>query len=340
MATIKDIAKNLDLSFSTVSRALNDHPAISKKTKQLVEAEARRLNFAFNTSAKSLTSNKAYTITLLVDIDDEQSFQNPYFYEEMHGIERYVYQKEYSLIVANIKTAPKKQNMIDFLVKSKRTDGIILPSNIIDDELVAKLCEHNIPFVSIGQPSVSSSPISWVDIDNFRGGQSAAQHLLQSGCHKIAFLGHNPKKFFSQKRYEGYLSALATHNIQLNKDLITTCGNSKEDGYECARELFKKHPDIDGIICGDEIISIGVIRALSELGKKIPEQVSLISFDNGQIAQLSFPSITTIDVDVFELGYQSAKLLFDQIEHTSLKNQGILIGTAIELRETTRKKES
>jgi LacI family transcriptional regulator len=122
MATIKDIAKNLDLSFSTVSRALNNHPAISKKTKQLVEAEALRLNFAFNTSAKSLTSNKAYTITLLVNIDDEQSFQNPYFYEEMHGIERFVYQKEYSLIVANIKTAPKKQNMIDFLVKSKRTD--------------------------------------------------------------------------------------------------------------------------------------------------------------------------------------------------------------------------
>jgi DNA-binding LacI/PurR family transcriptional regulator len=78
----------------------------------------------------------------------------------MHGIERFVYQKEYSLIVANIKTAPKKQNMIDFLVKSKRTDGIILPSNIIDDELVDKLCNHNIPFVSIGQPTISNEPIS------------------------------------------------------------------------------------------------------------------------------------------------------------------------------------
>jgi LacI family transcriptional regulator len=135
------------------------------------------------------------------------------------------------------------------------------------------------------------------------------------------------------------VAALLAHNLPINKELVATCGNSKENGYECAKEILKKHPDVDGIICADEMISIGVIRALNEIKIKVPEQVSIISFDNGQIAQLSFPSITTIDVDVFELGYQSAKLLFDQIEHASNKNQGILIGTAIELRETTKKKE-
>ncbi|MBG0762691.1 LacI family DNA-binding transcriptional regulator [Acholeplasma laidlawii] len=335
MPTIKDIAKNLGLSFSTISRALNDHPSISDKTKELVKNEAKRLNFTSNVFAKGLTNNKSYTVTLIVNIDDDVSFQNPYFYEEMYGIERYVYQKEYSLIVANMKTMIKNQNIVDYLVKSRRTDGIILPSTIIDDALIDTLHKYQIPFVSIGQPVLNKLPVSWVDIDNQLGTNQAAKFLINKGHKNIAFLGLDKKKMFSVKRCEGYKEALITSNLEVRHELIVECENTKDDGYKNTQDLFKKYPDIDAIICADELISIGVIKALSELGKSIPKDVSIISFDSSSIAQISYPAITTIDVDLFELGYQSAKILFEHIEHNGIKNKGLLIGTEIIERETT-----
>jgi len=335
MATIKDIAKNLGLSTSTVSRALNGSKSISDKTKEEVNAEAKRLHFTMNSMARSLISNKSYTIALFVDADNEQAFQNPYFYEETHGIENFAYKNGYSLLVANVKTAQKGQDMIDFITKSKRADGIILPSNILTDELAKRLKEENVPFVSIGQPGSLDSSVSWIDIDNFKGAQAATLCLIKEGKKHLAFLGLNKKNLFSNRRLEGFQSALAANNMKAEDDLIIACGKTKEDGYTEMNRLLKSHPDIDGILCGDELISIGVLRALNEAGKKIPDDIALISFDSAQIAELSYPSVTTIDVDVFQLGYQCARLLFDLMSDPNAKDQGILVSTGIQYRETT-----
>lgn len=335
MATIKDIAKNLGLSTSTVSRALNGSKSISDKTKEEVNAEAKRLHFTMNSMARSLISNKSYTIALFVDADNEQAFQNPYFYEETHGIENYVYKNGYSLLVANVKTAQKGQDMIDAITKSKRADGIILPSNILTDELARRLKEENVPFVSIGQPGSLTSSVSWIDIDNYKGAEAATLCLIKEGKKRIAFLGFNESNLFSRRRLEGYRNALAENKIPANPDFVIACGKTKNDGYFEMNRLLKSHPEIDGVICGDELLSVGVLKALGEAGKKVPEEVALVSFDSAQIAEISYPSITTIDVDVFQLGYQCARLLFDLMGNPEAKDQGILVSTGIQYRETT-----
>jgi len=335
MATIKDIAKNLGLSTSTVSRALNGSKSISDKTKEEVNAEAKRLRFTMNSMARSLISNKSYTIALFVDADNEQAFQNPYFYEETHGIENFVYKNGYSLLVANVKTAQKGQDMIDFITKSKRADGIILPSNILTDELAKRLKEENVPFVSIGQPGSLTSSVSWIDIDNYKGAEAATLCLIKEGKKHIAFLGLNESNLFSTRRLEGYKNALSESGIRPNVDLVVACGKTKNDGYAEMNCLLKSHPEIDGVLCGDELISVGVLKALSETGRNVPKDVALVSFDSAQIAEISYPSITTIDVDVFQLGYQCARLLFDLMGNPKAKDQGILVSTGIQYRETT-----
>jgi len=335
MATLKDIAKSLNLSVSTVSRSINDHPSISQKTKDLVNAEIKRLNYSPNSFAKSLSDNKSYTITLFVDIDDEQSFQNPFFYEIMHGIEKYVYRHEYNLIIANTKTKIRKQSVIEWLINSKRTDGVILPSTVVDDELISLLKERNIPFVSLGQPTGVKHPVSWSDIDNFGGTEQATNYLLNQNRQNIAFIGYDEEKLFSVKRLEGFRQAYKTSGKVINEKLIISCDHTKDDGYEYTKQLISNH-NIDAIICADDNLSFGAIKALNELNITIPDQVSLISFDNEYTAKLSYPEITTIKVDVFELGYQSAKLLFNQIETSVNKTQGVLISTEMNFRQTTK----
>lgn len=337
MANIKDVAKAAGVSTSTVSRTINNSPSIPQETKDRILSIMKSLNYTPNQNAKSLTTNKSYTITLLVDVDDAESYQNPFFYEIMHGIEKQVYSKEYSFIVANLKTVMKKQSVMEWLIKSKRTEGVILPSSMIDAKTVESLKQDNIPFVLIGEPIHLKEAITWVDIDNRRGAEIATLSLIEKGYQRIAFLGLDQSKLFSQRRYDGYLSALRAMNIDTDEDLIVKCHNTKEQGYVHTKALLSLNNRPDAIICADGELSYGVIKALKESNINIPEDFGIISYDDPKIAELSYPMISTVNVDVYEMGVQCAKLLFDQIENHQSINQGVLISTSLYERETTKK---
>lgn len=338
MPNIKEVAKAAGVSSSTVSRVINGSSSISEETKEKVFSVIKAMNYSPSSIAKALTNNKSYTVTLLVDVDDEKSFQNPFFYEIMHGIEKLVYKKEYSLIVANLNTTMKKQSILDWLVKSKRTEGVILPSSILNSQIVEELKRDGVPFVAIGEATHLKESVSWVDIDNKKGSEMATYELLNNGFSKIAFIGLDKTKVFSNRRYEGYCSALEKSDLILNKSMVIECGNSKNDGYIQMKKLLESDPAPDAVICADNTISIGVIRAIQEAGLSIPSDIGLISFDNNQVAELLYPTISTVNINLFELGYQSAKVLFELIENPHVMDQGLLISTNIKNRETTRTK--
>jgi len=334
MANIKDVARAAGVSSSTVSRVINDSPSISNETKAHVRHVIKTMNYTPNQNAKALTNNKSYTVTLLVDVDDEKAFQNPFFYEVMHGIEKYVYQKEYSLIVANLNTKVKKTNVLDWLVKGKRTEGVILPSAILDPAIVEDLRKEGVPFVSIGEPEKVRQSVSWIDIDNLKGTERATYRFLEQGRRQIAFIGLESSELFSRRRHQGYISALSSYGITPDPSLVITCANTKENGEHHMTRILEGPTTPDAVICADNMLSFGVLKAIKDKGLRIPEDISVISFDNAQTAELSYPSVSTVDVDVFELGYRSAKLLFDRIGNTDLAEEGILISTVITTRET------
>jgi len=336
MVNIKQVAKAAGVSTSTVSRTINNSPSISQQTKERVWKEIKRLNYSPNNIAKALITNKSYTITLLVDVDDAKSFQNPFFYEVMHGIEKFCSEREFSLMVSNVNTKLKKQDIISWLVKSKRSEGIILPASILKEELVHELKNLGIPFVAVGETNSINENISWVDIDNLKGTEIALYTLLDQGYKTPAFIGKDMTKDFSKKRLEGYIRALNNRGIPIDEQLIIECDNNKNDGYQQMKKLLNQNLIPDAIICGTDQLSVGVIKAITEKGLKIPEDIGIISFDSRQIASLIYPEITTVDVDVFEMGYQSAKMLFDLIDNKHAKDQGILISTEIIKRETTK----
>jgi len=336
MISIKEVAKAAGVSTSTVSRVINNSPSISQSTKDKVWAVIKKLNYSPNNIAKALITNKSYTIALLIDVDDDKSFQNPFFYEVIHGIEKSCQEKEFSLMVANVNTKMKKQDIISWLVKSKRAEGIVLPVSILTRELVKELKDMGIPFVAVGEVDSIQDNVSWVDIDNKKGTEKAVYYLYEQGLKDIAFIGYDSTKDFSKRRVEGFKSAIEKIGISNNDSWIISCNNSKEQGYKEMMKLIDSGKMPQAVICGNDSLSVGVIKAIQDKNLKIPEDISVISFDSRQIASLMYPEVTTVDVDVFEMGYQSAKMLFDLIENNNLTDQGLLISTKIIKRNTTK----
>ncbi len=333
MASIQDVAKAAGVSKSTVSRCINDSPTISQKTKDRVMTIVKKLNYVPNAMAKSLSSNNSYNITILIDDDDPQSFQNPFFYEIMHGVEKVIYKNDYSLVVVNVRQLEREQDLINWLVNAKKTEGIILPSSIADDTLIKQLNERKMPFVVLGDPNLLKESLSWVDVNNHKGGEQATLRLIEAGYKRIAIMGYDKNKVFSKQRIEGYKNVMSNFGYD---PLILGGEANKTDGYRIMSELLDLKEIPDAVICSNELMSIGVLRAIQERNLKVPEDIGIISFDNDQIAELAYPQISTVKTDVFELGVQSAKLLFDIIEDNHEYSQQVMISTTIKERETIK----
>lgn len=340
MASIKDVAKAAGVSVSTVSRIINNNPLISDETRERVLKIMKEFNYVPNSMARGLSNQQAFTVALLVNIEDTKSFSNPFFYEVMHGIETVVYSRGLCLIIANLQTSLNKDDMFNRLIHEKRTQGVILPSSIMNPHLVKELKNIKFPFVTIGEPSGIKEPIDWVDINNFQGSQQAFEHLHAQGYKNIAFIGGSQSEVFNKNRLSGYKAALAGNGLEYRQEYVLEGKSSKKDGLEMMLQLLKLPQRPDAVICSDNILSMGAIKAVKNANLRIPEDVGVLSFDNFPIAELLEPSLTTVDIDVFELGVQAANILFKLIDNPSARQQQSLISTCIEVRESTmRSKE-
>ena len=337
MASIKDVAKAAGVSTSTVSRIINNSPLISAETRDKTLKVMKELNYVPNSMARGLSNQKAFTVALLVNISEPKAYSNPFFYEVIHGIETIVYDRGLCLIIANLQTSMKKVNMLDWLIHGKRTQGVILPSAIVDTRMARDLKKLGFPFVVIGEPVNCREPVDWVDVNNQQGGQQAVDHLLQQGYKRIAFMGGSQKETFNRNRLAGYRESLDANGIEYMPEYVREGGSSKEDGKSMMQELLSLPERPDSVICSDNFLSLGAMKAIEEAGLKIPQHIGVLSFDNFPIADLAEPPLTTVDIDVFEMGVQAGTMLFRLIDNPSAREQQILIATRIETRGSTNR---
>lgn len=335
MASIKEVAKAAGVSTATVSRIINNNPSIAPETREKTLRVMKELNYVPNSMARGLSNQKAFTVALLVNIEDTKAFSNPFFYEVMHGIETIVYSKGFCLIIANQQTALKKDDMLQWLIHGKRAQGVILPSSILTAQIVRELKKLSFPFVVIGEPYSSSELIGWVDINNSQGGRQAVEHLTAQGYGRIAFIGGSRKEIFNRNRIDGYMNALKDGGRDMPPEYIREGGGAKADGERMMRDLLALPLRPDAVICSDNILSMGAMKAIREAGLGIPGDIGLLSFDNYPIADLVEPGLTTVDIDVFEMGVQAATMLFKLIENPAARQQQSLISTCIQMREST-----
>ncbi|MFC0272026.1 LacI family DNA-binding transcriptional regulator [Metabacillus herbersteinensis] len=314
MATIKDVAKLANVAPSTVSRVIANNPRISDKTKVRVREAMGELGYHPNFIARSLANKSTEAIGLVIPSSADKAFQNPFFPEIIRGISKGVHQKHYSLQMSTGETEDEIFEGVMQMVEGKRVDGIILLYSRVDDKLTGYLKRKKFPFVIVGKPFKDIEEITHVDNDNYRAAKEVTEHLIYLGHEQIAFVGGNLNFVVTIDRLLGYEKAIRNANLVYRDEYIVHEEFLKEGGQEAVKELFSLKEPPTALVVADDLMALGVLNMLDTMGINVPNDVSVVSFNNVMLSEVSRPPLTTVDINIFQLGYEAAKNMIQIIE--------------------------
>lgn len=313
MTTIKDISKAAGVSVTTVSRALNGYSDVSESTRQKVMRVAKELNYVPNTLARSLVMNKSQTIGLLVSGFTKSSIKDNFMVEVMAGINDFAAETNYDLVLFSTDSTKQREKTYSQLCKERRVDGVIIQGIKIDDPYLLEVVESDIPCVLIDIP-IESDTVGYVTTDNILGAKKAVQHLIEMGHRNIAMVNGHDQAFVSKRRLEGYIESLKDSNLSIRNDWIVNGKFDEEEAEKATEELLINNPEITAVFCASDLMALGVIKAARNLGKRVPEDLSVVGYDDILLASYSTPSLTTIAQDKFRMGYEAGRLLVQMLE--------------------------
>lgn len=323
--TIKDVAKLANVAPSTVSRVIANSPRISEETKKTVRKAMEDLGYHPNFNARSLASQSTKAIGLVMPTSTDVVFQNPFFPAVLRGISEGANEKHYDLYITTGKTDQEIYDGVVKMVQGGRVDGVILLTSKVKDEILSYLQIRDIPFVLIGKPYKDVEEITHVDNDNFHASKEVTEHLISLGHERIAFVGGNSELVVTVERLLGYKEALTDAGIVIKNEYIFHEEFLREGGQEAMREILSLEMPPTALVVTDDFMAIGVLNTLDELGIMVPDQMSIVSFNNVLIAEMSVPPLTSVDINIFDLGFQAAKSLIQIFENPNEPTKRIII---------------
>lgn len=309
MATIKDVAKHASVSTTTVSHVINRTRFVSETTQKRVWKAVEELNYAPSAVARSLKCNTTNTIGMLVT----QSF-NPFFAEVIHGVENYCYKQGYTLFMCNTEGDLEKQKHYLRMLAEKRVDGLLVICSDLSDELLGLLKKNtNLPMVIMdwGPETPHSDRI----IDNSEeGGYLAAKHLIENGHTHIGCLTGQLDKLTCKERLNGFYRALSEHNITPNPEWIIEGDFEASTASQNTEQLLKAKTLPTALFCFNDIVALAAISKLQQSGLRVPEDISIIGYDNIELAAFFSPPLTTIHQPKRRVGKTAVEILLERIQ--------------------------
>ena len=335
--TIKDIAKKVGVNPSTVSRVINGTASISDETRRKIYEAMKELDYHPNSLARSLAQGSTRTIGMVLDAANTDAYSNSFFIRSMSAIEMVAQEKGYNLLIAS-DTTQINDHAVQDLVQGHKVDGIILPVSSATDELLDLLIRDMFPFVVMGEPNRRQDEISWVDVNNETGSAQAVEHLFGKGYRCPAMLIENHGTEFEQKRLSGFRNACRAHAVA-DGGMVLTCECTREGLTEAVRTLLRERPETDAIICPGNVAACYTLHALRTLGKRVPEDIGVVTFDNCPFAEYMDPSLTAVDIDTYRLGEEAIHMLFEIMQKGGQQKLKKLIPTRMIERTSTNRKE-
>jgi LacI family transcriptional regulator len=332
---LKQLAKELNLSFSTVSKALRNSHEISEATKKIVWAKAKELDYQVNPFASSLRKQKSKTIAVVIP-----EVVNDFFGPAINGIEAIAQEKGYHVLIYLTHENMQKEVSITSLLQNGRVDGVLVSISAETQDIthLEALKEKEIPLVFFDRV-VDTISVPKVITDDYQSGLNATEHLIANGCKRISFLTLPQSLSISSKRMNGYLDALKKNNLPIDNSLIITLDGDISSNKEIIQKLLKRKNRPDGIFASIEQFAINTYEVCEELKLNIPGDVKVICFSNLKTAGLLNPSMTTITQPAFEMGREAASILFKLVEkkgHHFLLERTVINSVLIE-RNSTKK---
>jgi len=316
--TIHDIAKELNIAFSSVARALNDHPAISEATKKAVKETAERLGYRQNKLASSLRSGKSNIIGVIVP-----SLHVSFFSSVVHGIEKVMNANGLNILLyqSNESLEHERDGIETFL--QSRVDGIIASITIetFNFEHYNEIKKRNIPLVFFDR-TIDKLEVPSVTIDDHKGGFIATDHLIKQGFKKIVHITAEQDMPIFKERLRGYIDALKANNLPVIEELIVKGKFSIDFGRTVIKDLRERSVEFDGVFALEDFTGMGVIQELTAQGILIPEEVGVIGFANESFGELVTPQLSTIDQQTIKMGEEAAKLFLKISKEEDLYKKG------------------
>ncbi|HDJ33990.1 MAG TPA: LacI family transcriptional regulator [Bacteroidetes bacterium] len=306
--TIKDIARELGVSPSTVSRALKDHPDISAETKRAVKGLAEKYHYQPDAIALSLRSRQTRTIGVVIP-----EVVHHFFSSVISGIEDVAYNAGYQVMITQSnENYEREMRSIETLLNS-RVDGILVSVSKYTNNFdhLKKVLEQGVPLVFFDR-ACEEMEVDRVVVDDYFGAFRAVEHLIKMGCRRIAHFGSTQLLTIAQQRLNGYISALNENGMEVEDELIIQCDTLPQALKMTGKVLDLPDPP-DAIFAINDLTAAGAMKVIKERGLRIPEDIAIVGFTNGQIAHLTDPPLTSVEQHGYDMGREAARMLLDRL---------------------------
>ncbi|WP_042351114.1 LacI family DNA-binding transcriptional regulator [Bacillus massiliigorillae] len=333
MVTIKDISKATGFSTTTVSRALNGYLDVNENTRKKIQVAAEKLGYTPNILARSLVMKNSKTVGLLITDLKRSGVKDNFLFQTLCGAMDQLQNMEYELVVLTTTTSKQRNKTYQQLCNERNLDGIIIQGLKVDDPYVQEAQQSSKPCVFIDIP-IDAPNTGYVTTNQTESATQATKYLCRLGHECIGFINGHDTAHVSKERLRGYQQALEECELPFKPEYVYNGEFDEDKAKQCAISLILSYPEITAIFCASDVMALGVMKAARELNISIPDQLSVIGFDNILLSEYVTPSLTTVSQNPYEMGRRAADMMISLIEGKET-DRIVVLNNELVLRDTT-----
>jgi len=327
--TVNDVAKQAEVSIKTVSRVINSSPEVAEETSKRVLEVIKLLKYRPNALARGLVTKKTKVLGVIVS-----DITNPYIPELVRGIADVASKRDYNILLSNTDGIREKEIKYVEVLLERRVDGLIFTSVRLKSQEVIDLQNEGFPLVLVNR-EIYDAKTNYVIVDSKIGSRLGVEHLIELGHKRIGHIAGPIDISPSIERLKTYKETLKAHNIMIDEELVRV-GNFKQvGGFNACKELLNIQAPPSAIFCANDMMALGALEFVSSIGLRVPDDVSIIGFDDIKFAPLPGIELTTIKVPKYQMGYLSAEILIDEIEGKCKGVKQVVLKPELVIRKTT-----
>jgi DNA-binding LacI/PurR family transcriptional regulator len=310
-STLEDVAARAGVSRATASRVINGSPRVTEETRAAVEQAVKALRYTPNRAARSLAGRTSDTVALVVSEPSARLFGDPFFAGTVRGVAAALAETRYQLVLLATQGDDDRARVERHLLQGT-TDGALLLSTRADDPLPRRLAREGLPCVIAGRPA-ADAPVGYVDADNEGGARAAVEHLLERGREVIGTVAGPADMAVGADRYEGWRAALLAAGLKPSRSLGARADFTRAGGAAAAERLLERVPAVDAVFAASDLMALGVLDTLRARGRRVPDDVALVGFDDSELAPAADPPLTSVRQPIEQMGREMAALLLARL---------------------------
>ncbi|WP_035795199.1 LacI family DNA-binding transcriptional regulator [Kitasatospora mediocidica] len=330
--TLEEVAALAGVGRGTVSRVINGSPRVSERARAAVERAVAELGYVPNRAARTLVTSRTDAIALVVPEAEARLFSEPYFSDIISGVSAELADSDLQLLLVLVRNQRDRERLSAYL-KAQRVDGVLLVAVHRDDPLPTVLEDLRIPSVLAGRRG-DQEPLSYVAADNAGGARMAVRHLLRRGCERIATVTGPLDMEVAQARLGGYRAALEEAGREYRDELVEQADFTEQGGRAAMRALLERVPEVDAVFCASDVMAAGALQSLRAAGRRVPQDVALIGFDDSIVARHTDPAMTSVRQPIQEMGRTMVRLLLEEIAEPGRARRQVVLATELVVRES------